>query len=173
MEAKAKEADMSQRHGLLFRLEEAAAICEIGPQIIRNWVSRWMVKPAVRGGMGNNNSHQFSAKQLYGLVCIHVLIHSERGCSRDYSRAIFRAFDSMPDSTFEAWVNDREDDYTEEDFAAWIGSTDAAPVFADHGNPKLSSDKLTEAEMLLRCIKIDEAIKARLGQGSGARLDKR
>lgn len=116
---------------MLFTLNEAATICKIDPQCLRNWITEGIITPAKKGGVGKGNSHRFSPVQLIGLATVGALAVSERRCSHEYAAKVMRALEEGPDSmtVLNTWLDIKSDAYTEEAHAAWKTSTTASKCY--------------------------------------------
>jgi DNA-binding transcriptional MerR regulator len=150
---------------LTFTLAESAKLCGLTVLTLRHWVHERFVVPVYKGGRGTGNGHRFSTRQLYAIVAINSLITSPRGCNREYARALWRAFDALPDELLETWTTGKEDDYQEEAIAKWqstplgaILSGQQCTCCSREPGDEERSQKVTEA-----CERIAEAVRVRLG----------
>jgi DNA-binding transcriptional MerR regulator len=153
-----------------FTLEEAAEVCGLNPQVLRNWVSGGHITPAIRGSTGR--THRFSCQQLLGLASIGALIRSERGCSRSYARELMARFEAITDAALADWMGGRADTCTEEGSAAWASIPEDTPVLGARNSAALPSDVETERDIERRHRRVKDAIRARLGLAAPSAADR-
>jgi hypothetical protein len=162
-----------------FTLEEAAEICQVKAQILRNWVAAGDITPALPGGKGRGKVHRFSGQQLLGIAAVGAM-YAHRWTSRTQADAVLQMFSDMPDSALLHWLGVVQDARTEEADAAFASH----PLFLDHGSAgngvgpdeggRLRSPLLetVQAEVTRRMERAEKAIRRRM-RGQRDRFDGR
>ncbi len=157
---------------ILFKLNQAADICCLKPQGLRNWVALGVITPAVRGSQAV--SHRFSAQQCLGLAVVAGLVNSPTGCSNAHAKAMIEQWGAMSEIQLDHWLSTWRpklaDERTEEEFVSWGSS----PVFTGVERPKPPEWDVTREDILQRLERVDTAILKRMGleggRGSQARM---
>jgi hypothetical protein len=147
---------------LLFNLDQTAELCQLHPQILRNWLAEGRIEPACRGGPGRGCGHSFSGQQVLGLSVALAMKYTCRGASRDFVDRILASFTAMGDAALAEWLRVGEDARAQESAAAWLAGI---PGPKDGMNPLVDPQELALDLQLIkeRLAPVEAALRARLG----------
>ena len=154
---------------LRFTVTEAANICEMDSQVLRNWCGVGRIVPVIRGHRGNKSHHYFSVAQVMGVTIAESMLR-EGWCSRRRAIQVIEAIAGMDEDTVREWLKIDADDRTEERAAIYHSGH---PLFAPNESiPTLPGLKQATREMARRLYRVRQAVVARLA-GRALRFNKR
>jgi len=152
---------------ILFSLQEAADLCEVKPQVIRDWVAKAGVVPAVLGGKGRGKSHWFTVQQVIGLTTV-----CDRGTEAEYRPAYIR--NSVARHAAWPWRAvayllgiGRQDMWSEEVFFKAARPFPDTPL--ELNTPLTPEDEVKVKSLMARFELIRKAVLARIPKFAGTR----
>src|SRR5262249_4555402 len=86
------------RRGSLRAMLTTKEVCELAqlpPTTLRYWIANGFVVPARLGGLGRNNGHRFSARQVVGIIIAGAL-HQLQGAGPVYVSKVVKSYEDMP-----------------------------------------------------------------------------
>jgi hypothetical protein len=102
-----RQAKTAGEHGPVFlTVEEVSEPAGFGdPQLLRNWIATGsIIDPAIRGGKGRNNAHQFSCQQAIGLAMAKAAVDAGHYTIRGPVRVLIEGCENTPWQVFDEWL---------------------------------------------------------------------